>query len=69
MSSRSETRTVTAPAFRAPQTPAHPRAATPARVEYFYARRQVQQAAMVERIKAAIGPEASARYFRSPAAS
>ncbi len=69
MSSRSETRTVTAPAFRVPQTPAQPRAATLARVEYFYARRQVQQAAMVERIKAAIGPEASARYFRSPAAS
>ncbi len=60
---------MTAPAFRVPQTPAQPRAATLARVEYFYARRQVQQAAMVERIKAAIGPEASARYFRSPAAS
>ena len=44
----------------------HP--ATPGRVDSS-ARRQVQRAAMVERIKAAIGPEASARYFRSPAAS
>ncbi len=73
MSSRSETWTVTAPAFRVPQpatppgfTPApHPRVAT-RRHAHTRAERTAERVAMVDRMKAAIGPAASIRFFTPP---
>jgi len=63
---------VTAPASSAPQqtprhhTPApHPRAAT-RRHAYTRAERTAERVAMVDRMKAAIGPAASVRFFTPP---